>query len=61
MAKVEQIVHLEEAAASQSSYMDMLRTKENRHRLFISITLGMFTQWNGVGIVSNNLTSLSSA
>jgi hypothetical protein len=56
MAEVEQTVHLEEAAANQSSYMGMLRTKGNRHRLFISITLGILTQWNGVGIVSTNLT-----
>jgi hypothetical protein len=61
MAEVEQTVHLEEAAANQTSYMDMLRTKGNRHRLFISITLGIFAQWNGVGIVSETLTSLSFA
>jgi MFS family permease len=30
----------------------MLKTKGNRHRVFIGITLGVFAQWNGVGIVS---------
>jgi hypothetical protein len=55
LVEIEQTGHLEEAAANQSSYMDMLRTKGNRHRLFISVTLGIFTQWNGVGIVSEKL------
>jgi hypothetical protein len=31
MAEVEQTAHFEEAAANQTSYMDMLRTKGNRH------------------------------
>jgi hypothetical protein len=30
----------------------MLKTKGNRHRVFIGITPGVFAQWNGVGIVS---------
>ena len=43
---------MEKEAKESTSYMDMLKTKGNRHRLFISITLGIFAQWNGVGVVS---------
>jgi MFS family permease len=32
-----------------------VRTESNRHRFSISITLGVFAQWNGVGIVSHYL------
>lgn len=38
--------------ASSTSWADLVNTKGNRHRAFISITLGIFAQWNGVGVVS---------
>jgi MFS family permease len=41
---------LETRVKQTTSYADMLRTKGNRHRLLISLTLGIFSQWNGVGI-----------
>ncbi|EEY22425.1 sugar transporter [Verticillium alfalfae VaMs.102] len=31
---------------------ELFATKGNRHRAFISVTLGIFAQWNGVGVVS---------
>ncbi|KAL4761720.1 major facilitator superfamily domain-containing protein [Aspergillus foveolatus] len=31
---------------------NLLRGRGNRHRSFISVTLGVFAQWNGLGIVS---------
>jgi MFS family permease len=43
---------LEKQIKKETSYLDMLRTKGNRHRTFISVTLGVFAQWNGVGIAS---------
>lgn len=43
---------LEKQLKKETSYSDMLRTKGNRHRTFISVTLGIFAQWNGVGIAS---------
>lgn len=49
---------MEKEAKETTSYMDMLKTKGNRHRLFISITLGIFAQWNGVGVVSYVRSSL---
>lgn len=42
----------EKEAKTTTSYADMLKTAGNRRRLFISTTLGVFAQWNGVGIVS---------
>jgi hypothetical protein len=42
----------EKEANDNSGYLDMIKTKGNRHRLFISITLGIFAQWSGNGVVS---------
>jgi MFS family permease len=35
-----------------NGYTDMLKSPGNRHRLFISITIGIFSQWVGNGVVS---------
>lgn len=46
-----------EAEAEQGSgYSEMLRTRGNRHRLLISVTLGFFDQWAGNGLLSYYLT-----
>ena len=39
-------------AHATTGYMDMIKTKGNRRRLFISISLGVFAQWSGNGVVS---------
>ncbi|KAK9427309.1 general substrate transporter [Lipomyces doorenjongii] len=41
-----------EKEASATSYATMIATKGNLHRLFITVTLGTFAQFNGVNIVS---------
>ncbi|KAL2851503.1 general substrate transporter [Aspergillus pseudoustus] len=43
---------LEAQHRKSSSWLDMFRGRGNLHRSFITITLGVFAQWNGVGIVS---------
>lgn len=43
---------LEQQVKAETSWLDLIRTKGNRHRTLISITIGIFAQWNGVGIVS---------
>lgn len=43
---------LEAQYRKSSSWLDLLRGRGNLHRSFISVTLGIFSQWNGVGIVS---------
>ena len=50
--EIKSTLALEKEAAATTSYADMFKTKGRRHRSFISITLGIFAQWNGVGIVS---------
>jgi hypothetical protein len=47
MAEIEQSLSLEREAKNSSSYIDMLKTKGNRHRLFITVSLGIFGQWVG--------------
>jgi hypothetical protein len=34
------------------SYMEMVKTPGNRRRLMISISLGIFAQWAGNGVIS---------
>jgi sugar porter (SP) family MFS transporter len=58
MAEIEETLRLEKQFKKEASYLDMFRTKGNRHRLLISVTLGVFAQWNGVGIISYYLVSV---
>jgi MFS family permease len=50
LEEIRSTLALESQFKQATSYADMLRTKGNRHRTFISVTMGMFSQWNGVGI-----------
>lgn len=50
--EIETTLKTEQEAHASTSYMDMVKTKGNRRRLFISITLGVFGQWSGNGVVS---------
>ncbi|KAF5004880.1 hypothetical protein FDECE_8662 [Fusarium decemcellulare] len=52
MLEIETTITAEKEAAASASYLDMVRTKGNRHRLFISVTLGFIAQWAGNGVVS---------
>ncbi|KAH7134617.1 sugar transporter [Dactylonectria estremocensis] len=52
MTEIENTITAEKEAASSGSYADMIKTPGNRHRLFISISLGIFAQWAGNGVVS---------
>jgi hypothetical protein len=47
MSEIEKTLALEREAKESASYMDMFKTKGNRHRLFITVTLGVFGQWVG--------------
>lgn len=53
MAEIEQELLLERTARSSTSWFDLSGTKGNRRRLFISVTLGVFSQWCGNGVVSS--------
>jgi len=37
---------------SSNSWLELIRTKGNRHRLLICVTAGFFSQWSGNGILS---------
>ncbi|KAM5344109.1 hypothetical protein ACJ41O_012646 [Fusarium nematophilum] len=52
MVEIETTITAEKEASASASYLDMVRTKGNRHRLFISVTLGFISQWAGNGVVS---------
>lgn len=40
MVEIETAITAEKEASATVSYLDLMRTKGNRHRLFISVTLG---------------------
>lgn len=61
LATIEEAIKSEQQALDTSSYADMIKTPGNRHRLFISITLGIFAQWSGNGVVSYYLALVLSA
>ena len=52
LSEIEQTLELERHAQTTTSYADLVKTKGNRHRLWITVTLGIFAQWSGNGIVS---------
>jgi MFS family permease len=41
-----------EREAKETGYLDMMKTPGNRRRLFITVTLAIFSQWSGNGVVS---------
>jgi len=45
MIEITTTIQQEKNATSSASYSEMFKTPGNRHRLFISITLGIFGQW----------------
>lgn len=45
MIEITTTIQQEKNATSSASYIEMFKTPGNRHRLFISVTLGIFGQW----------------
>ncbi|KAM0720702.1 hypothetical protein Q7P37_004839 [Cladosporium fusiforme] len=50
--EITETLRAEKEAHSSASYAEMFKTPGNRHRLLISVSLGIFTQWSGNGVVS---------
>ena len=50
--EIRETLALELEAKKQSSYVDFVKTKGNRYRLAVLISLGIFSQWSGNGLVS---------
>lgn len=44
---------MEQLADNSTKYVDFLKTKGNRYRLAILLSLGIFSQWSGNAVVSN--------
>ncbi len=45
LEEIKTTLRLERESKTKASYFDMLKTPGNRHRLFISLTLGIAAQW----------------
>lgn len=45
-------LRLERELSATVKISDLWKTSGNRHRLFISVSLGVMAQWNGAGVVS---------
>ena len=52
VSEISNAITIEREISANASYLDMVKTRGNRHRLFISISLGIFFQWCGNGVVS---------
>ncbi|KAI8316759.1 Lactose permease [Colletotrichum sp. SAR11_59] len=61
MAEIERAIEDDKAAGETSSWMEMFKTPGNRHRAFISITLGLLAQWGGNNLVSYYLADVLKA
>lgn len=57
--EISETIEAEKEAHASASYAEMFKTPGNRHRLFISVSLGIFTQWSGNGVGSSMIFVLS--
>ncbi|KJR83726.1 uncharacterized protein SPSK_00120 [Sporothrix schenckii 1099-18] len=51
--EIKETIRLEMASKKNSTYLDFFRTRGNRYRLAVLISLGIFSQWSGNAIISN--------
>ncbi|KAI1431725.1 general substrate transporter [Xylaria sp. CBS 124048] len=51
--EIKETIKMEMDARQNSSYLDFFKTKGNRYRLVVLLSLGLFSQWSGNGIISN--------
>jgi len=57
-AEMKETLRLEFLYRKTSSYLDFLKTRGNRYRLLLVISLGLFSQWSGNGLVSYYATNV---
>lgn len=50
--EIRETIRLEFLYSKTSSYLDFFRTRGNRYRLLLIISLGLFSQWSGNSLVS---------
>ncbi|ORY68878.1 general substrate transporter [Pseudomassariella vexata] len=51
--EIKDTIRMEMESKSNSSYIDFFRTKGNRYRLMVLVSLGIFSQWSGNAVISN--------
>lgn len=56
--RIQDTLQEEKLAEGQNGYLEMLSTPANRRRLLITISLGIFSQWVGNGVVSFYLSAV---
>ncbi|KAI1852331.1 hypothetical protein JX265_006381 [Neoarthrinium moseri] len=59
--EIRETIKLEMEAKENSSYIDFFKTKGNRYRFIILVSLGIFSQWSGNAIISNYASMLYEA
>ncbi|KAJ6020498.1 hypothetical protein N7540_006002 [Penicillium herquei] len=58
VCQIEGTLAAEKEATESMGYADMIKTPGNRYRLFVTVTLGIFAQWGGNGVVSYYLSEV---
>lgn len=56
MEEIRAALQMEAEANRTTSYLTFFKTKGNRHRFFIILCVGFFSQWSGNGLISYYLT-----
>ncbi|EXJ87479.1 hypothetical protein A1O3_04439 [Capronia epimyces CBS 606.96] len=56
MREIEASIRLEAQTLSETSYLDLIRTLPNLRRTFISMVVGVYAYWAGVGVITYYLT-----
>ncbi|KAI0483180.1 sugar transporter [Xylariaceae sp. FL0804] len=56
--EIKETIRLEMESKANSSYLDFFKTKGNRYRLYVLLSLGLFSQWSGNAIISNYSSTL---
>ena len=56
ISEIVQTLQMEKDAARTTSWESLVQTPGNRRRTLIAVCVGVFAQWNGIGIVSYYLT-----
>lgn len=51
--EIKETIRMEMESSKNSSYLDFFKTRGNRFRLAILLSLGFFSQWSGNAIISN--------
>lgn len=52
MEEIRQALHIDRDIIQNTTYMSFFKTKGNRLRLLILLTVGFFSQWSGNGLIS---------